>query len=67
LTTRATEVHEVGIPLLFTYGKDRGTSTTSALLGIYHTKHTAVAWRVRLFWLFSFGGGDADRLIETPR
>jgi S1-C subfamily serine protease len=40
LTTRATEVHEVGIPLLFTYGKDRGTSTTSALLGIVPREST---------------------------
>ena len=47
------------------YESDRGTSETSVLLGMFNYKSTEAAWRFRLLWLFSFGGGDADRLIEV--
>lgn len=67
LSARAGEVREVGLPLVFTHTKDRGTTTTSMLLGLIHYKSTAAAWRLRLLWLISFGGGDADRLLEVPR
>lgn len=67
LSSRASEVHEVGLPLVFFYGSDRGTTTTSMLLGLIHYKSTAAAWRLRLLWLLSFGGGDSDRLLEVAK
>jgi C-terminal processing protease CtpA/Prc len=67
LSARAGELREVGIPLLFTHSSDRGTTTTSMLLGLIHYRSTAAAWRVRLLWLLSFGGGDADRLLEVGK
>jgi C-terminal processing protease CtpA/Prc len=67
LTTRASEVREVNLPLLFHYSAERGTTTTSFLLGIFHYRSTAVAWRMRLLWLISFGAGDADRLVEVAQ
>lgn len=67
LSSRATQVREVGLPLVFTYSRDRGTTTTSMLLGLIHYRSTAAAWRMRLLWLISFGGGDSDRLLEVER
>lgn len=67
LGTREQEVKQVGVPLLLTHTKERGTTTTSAVLGLIHYQSTEVAWRIRLLWLISFGAGDADRLIEAPR
>lgn len=67
LSSRAGEVREVGLPLVFTYTKERGTTTTSCLLGLIHYKSTAAAWRMRLLWFISFGGGDSDRLLEVSQ
>jgi hypothetical protein len=35
------------------------------VLGLIRFTQTRAAWRMRLLWLFSFGAGDSDRLIEV--
>lgn len=65
LSRRASELHEVTIPLLFSYETDRGRTETSLLLGLVNYRSTAAAWRFRLLWFIAFGGGDADRLLEV--
>jgi hypothetical protein len=35
---------------------------TSFLIGLVHYQSSEAAWRMRLLWFISFGGGDADRL-----
>jgi hypothetical protein len=67
VSRRAQDVREVSIPLLYSYEKERGISETSILLGAFVEKSTAAAWEVRLLWLFTFSGGDADRLVEVER
>ena len=65
LSERAHTMREISLPLLFDYEADRGRSEWSLLLGIFHYRSTASAWRFRLLWLIGFGGGDADRLVEV--
>ena len=65
LSTRAQELHELSIPLVFSYSSTRGRSDWSLLLGLLGHESTAAAWRMRVLWLITFGGGDADRLLET--
>lgn len=65
LSRRAQELRQVGVPLLFSYAERPDSSRTSVLLGLFRLRRTRVAWDVRLFWLLSFGGGDADRLEEV--
>jgi len=62
---RETELKEVLIPLLLSYQSERGVSELSILLGLFGFKETPAAWRCRLFWIFTFAGGDADRLKEV--
>lgn len=64
LTQRETELTEFSIPLVYDYENDRGHRTTSVLFGLVKYERTKVAWRWRLLWFISFGGGDADRLEE---
>ncbi|MBX3462727.1 MAG: hypothetical protein KF830_06125 [Planctomycetes bacterium] len=65
LSRRTSELHEITLPLLFSYESDRGRSEWSLLLGLLNYRSTAAAWRFRLLWLFAIGGGDADRLLEV--
>ena len=65
LSDRDRDVTEIHVPLLFSYSHERGTSETSLLLGLIAHESTAAAWRLRLLWLISFGGGDSDRLLEV--
>jgi C-terminal processing protease CtpA/Prc len=65
LSRRATELAEFSIPLVYSYSSGRGLKEWSALLGICSYQSTEAAWRFRLLWLISFGGGDADRLMEA--
>jgi S1-C subfamily serine protease len=65
VSEREQETREISIPLLYSYEKDRGTSETSILLGLYRMESTEAAWELRLLWFFTFSGGDADRLIEV--
>ena len=53
------------VPLLLRYEKHSDSSSTSVLLGLFRHRRTRAAWDVRLLWLISFGGGDADRLQEV--
>lgn len=64
LSSRAHTMREISLPLLFDYEADRGRSEWSLLLGLFHYRSTAAAWRFRLLWVLGFGGGDADRLVE---
>lgn len=67
LSRREQELHELSIPLLFHYEKERDHSTTSFLFGLFRYEHTPAAWRLRLLWLLRFSGGDADRLENVER
>lgn len=65
LSARAQELREFSIPLVYSYETGRGTTEWSALLGLLAYRSTKAAWRVRLLWLISFGGGDTDQLLEA--
>lgn len=65
LSRRARETSHVKIPLIFSYEREREASSTSVLLGVVRVRRTSAAWDARLLWLFSFGRGDADRLVEV--
>ena len=64
LSRRASALEEVSIPLIYNYERNRGSTEWSAILGLLKYRSTAAAWRFRLLWLISFGGGDEDRLLE---
>ena len=66
VSARKHELKEISIPLLFRYEKERDQRTTSLLLGLFRHVSTPAAWRLRLFWLLRFSGGDADRLESLP-
>jgi len=65
LSRRARELKSVHIPLVFRYERGRESSETSLLFGLLGLRRTSAAWQVRLLWVITFGGGDADRLIEV--
>jgi C-terminal processing protease CtpA/Prc len=65
LSRRARETTHVHVPLILRYEREREASTTSVLLGLVRVRRTRAAWDARLLWLFSFGRGDADRLVEV--
>ena len=64
LTRRARNVRNVSVPLLWSYGRERGECETSVLGGLVRQRTTRAAWEWRFLWLFSISGGDADRLEE---
>lgn len=65
VTRRVRELREIHVPLLLNYEDKRGKTELSAILGLVSYRSTEAAWRVRLLWLISFGGGSADRLEEV--
>jgi C-terminal processing protease CtpA/Prc len=65
LSARAQELQEVSVPLLYSYEHARGATEWSAVIGLLKYRGTKAAWRVRLLWLISFGGGDSDQLLEA--
>jgi S1-C subfamily serine protease len=65
LSRRAHELKSVHVPLIFRYRREREASETSLLFGLFGLKRTTAAWQVRLLWLITFGGGDADKLVEV--
>jgi len=67
VSRRAKETKRVSVPLLFTYEKDRGRKSTKVLFGLYKHVRTPAAWELRLFWIFKWRGGDADRLEEVKQ
>ncbi|MEY3160241.1 MAG: hypothetical protein RIT25_232, partial [Planctomycetota bacterium] len=67
LSTRSASLREVSIPVLFDYESERGKTEWSVVFGLLGYESTAAAWRFRLLWIVTFGGGDADRLLEVDR
>ena len=68
VSARASTTREVAIPLLFGYEREgERRFRWSALLGILGYERTPVAWRARLLWLFRFGRGDTERLLEVDQ
>jgi S1-C subfamily serine protease len=65
LARRERELKSVHVPLIFRYERQRESSETSFLFGLFGLKRTSAAWQVRLLWFITFGGGDADRLVEV--
>lgn len=65
VSRRARELKDVHIPLIFRYQREREASKTSVLFGLFGLSRTSAAWEVRLLWVITFGGGDADRLVEV--
>jgi predicted metalloprotease with PDZ domain len=65
LSARAQELREFSIPLVYSYETGRGTTEWSALIGLLTYRGTKAAWRVRVLWLLTFGGGDTDQLLEA--
>jgi hypothetical protein len=65
ISRRARELRHLRVPLLFSYEKDRDRRTTSMLLGLFRHRVTPAAWDLRLLWVISLSGGDADRLQEV--
>ncbi|MFM1873572.1 MAG: hypothetical protein RL398_2994 [Planctomycetota bacterium] len=65
MSARRATLREFDVPLLFGYQSDRGKTEWSLLYGLAGYESTAAAWRFRLLWLITFGGGDADRLLEV--
>lgn len=68
VSARSQDVHEVSIPPLYSYESERGKSEWSILYGFLGRESTPAAWRFRLLWFITFGGGDADELesVEGP-
>jgi len=65
LTSRARELRSVYFPLLLDYERDRGRTSLSLVLSLFDWESTDAAWELRLGWIFSIQGGDADRLREV--
>jgi len=65
LTRRARGLRNVSIPLIYSCGTERGETETSILSGLLRRRTTRAAWEWRVLWLFSFSGGDADRLEDS--
>lgn len=67
VTERQQEIRGVFLWPLFTYKSQRGTDTTSILLGLMRYQSTQAAWDLRFLWIFGVSGGDSDRLEEVDR
>ena len=67
LSQRAGELTSFSLPILFSYESKRGRTDWSVVYGLLGYESTAAAWDFRLLWLITFGGGDADRLLEVDR
>jgi len=65
VSRREQDTRRVSIPLIYSYGAERGESETSILLGLFKKTTTKAAWEWRILWFISFGGGDADRLEDV--
>jgi C-terminal processing protease CtpA/Prc len=67
VSRREQQMTGVSIPLIYSYERERDTTTVSALLGLFRWRRAEAGWDVRLLWLFSFAGGDANRLEAVER
>ncbi len=66
-TEREQEISKISLQPLYSYRSSRGKTSMSILLGLFSYESTAVAWDFGFLWLFSFGGGDSDRLAEVGK
>ncbi|MEE9392751.1 MAG: PDZ domain-containing protein [Planctomycetota bacterium] len=64
VSARDSEFNEFSIPLIFSYESGRDRSETSLLWGLFGYESTPAAWRTKLLWFITFGGGEADELEE---
>jgi S1-C subfamily serine protease len=65
VSRRARELKSIHVPILFSYERERERSETSVLFGLFGLERTSAAWKMRLLWFITFGGGDADKLVEV--
>jgi C-terminal processing protease CtpA/Prc len=64
LSRRESEMQEVNVPLLFNWESEQQNSEWSVLFGLFGYRSTAAAWRAKLLWFITFGGGEIDTLEE---
>ncbi|MHC4971306.1 MAG: PDZ domain-containing protein [Planctomycetota bacterium] len=64
VSRRAREMKRISIPLLYGYTKQGDFKRIWFFFGFYKHTRSSAAWETRLFWLFKFRGGDADRIEE---
>ena len=64
VSRRAREMKRISVPLLYGYTKQGDFRRVWIFFGLYKHTRSAAAWELRLFWLFKFRGGDADRIEE---
>ena len=67
VSRRARELQSFSVPLIVSYSSDPDRTRFSMIFGIVRWDSTPAAWRMRLLWFISFGGGDTDRLLEVER
>ena len=67
LSRRERETKRFSIPILFSFERERDTSSTSILMGLFSLSRTDAAWRMRLLWVITWSRGDADRLEAVER
>jgi C-terminal processing protease CtpA/Prc len=65
LSRREQNVTKFSLQPLWGYKHERDVTRFSILLGLVGWRSTPAAWEVQLLWLFTFAGGDADRLVES--
>lgn len=65
MSRREQEISRISIPFLYSYESERGLTETSIALGAIRKRSTQAAWDWRILWLFTFSGGDADKLVEV--
>ncbi len=66
-TERVQEISKISLQPLYSYRSSRGKTSISFLLGLFSYESTPVAWNFGFLWLFSFEGGDSDRLAEVGK
>jgi len=67
LAVRGQELQKLSLWPVFSHASRGERSETMVLLGLFGWEISSGGWRIRLFWLLSFGGGDTDRLsVEEP-
>ena len=64
VSRRKQQVDRVWVPPFYYHRKKGEKKETGVLLSLVFWESTPAAWRVRLFWVFEFGGGDTDELQE---
>ena len=63
--TPSLRTSQSALPPLWNYTRDADETRLSLVLGAFVWRRSAAAWRLRILWLLSFGGGDGDELVEV--